>query len=443
MDVAASIAGLVSLGIQVTQALVDYYTAYKNHEAEVASTTKKLNRLLNMLKTLHAYLDGRKFKDDEKDLQATIESAVQDCKEYIHELKIICDKLVECDSAGGIRAKAALSARKLAYPFRKSTLHAIEEDVDDTASHVSLALQMLQLKGNDQIQDDVADNKALLGLIHAGQVSSEIRGWLRAPDVSINYNEACKKRHRGTGLWLTKSDAFSNWLVKPNSFLWLYGFAGCGKSVLCSTAIQHTLQHRRSNPRIGLAFFFFTFTDNDKQDTSAMLRALVLQLSNQCGDGYDHLSRLHKSYPNGMPPDQALIDCLRRLVQSFDETYLILDALDESPRNTHRVDLLRALADMRSWSEPGLHLLVTSRDEVDIRDVLHDHLGTLTEEKISLKNDGIDRDIASYISGALETDHRLRKWERYHDQIKQVLTERAKGVYVISLSLCVFMCLYV
>ncbi len=159
-----------------------------------------------------------------------------------------------------------------------------------------------------------------------------------------------------------------------------------------------------------------------------MLRALVLQLSGQLDDNHGILSRLHDSYRNATPPDQALMGTLRQLIQSFDDIYIILDALDESPREKHQGDLLQALVDLRTWSKPGLHLLVTSRDEPDIRDVLVDELGALQDEVISLKNDSVDSDIVSFISGSLKNDRRLRKWEKYHDQIEKALTERAKGV---------------
>ncbi|CAK7206123.1 hypothetical protein SEUCBS139899_008907 [Sporothrix eucalyptigena] len=72
MDAAHSIAGLVSLGIQVTQALDDCYTDYKDSNDNVASTMKKLDHFLSMIKSLRAYIDGRAFKDGDKDLFITI-----------------------------------------------------------------------------------------------------------------------------------------------------------------------------------------------------------------------------------------------------------------------------------------------------------------------------------------------------------------------------------
>jgi ankyrin repeat domain-containing protein 50 len=427
LSVAGSAAGIISIGIKATQYLVDYYSAYKIQKSDVAHTIKRLEHLLGVLETLRNQLANRKFRADEQDLRKNVEDSIQNCEECTHELQDEAVKFKD-NSEDGIRATARTAARRVAYPFRQSTLQKLEEDVDETISHLSLALQGLQVADIGNIRNDVEDTRALLDLIRASQISTAIREWLKAPDAAINYNEACKKRHPGTGLWFVKGSPFSAWLTKPNSFLWLNGFAGCGKSVLCSTAIQHAFRHRRSKPHVGIAFFFFTFNDDAKQDSSAMLRALVLQLSGQLNDNHGILSRLHDNYRNAMPPDQALLDCLHQLVRAFSDTYIILDALDESPRDKGRTDVLQALVDLRAWSEPGLHLLVTSRDEPDIRDMLHDELGALRDETIPLKNDSVDSDITSFISGSLKNDRRLRKWEKYHGQIGKALTEHANGV---------------
>lgn len=104
--------------------------------------------------------------------------------------------------------------------------------------------------------------------------------------------------------------------------------------------------------------------------------------------------------------------------------YILLDALDESPRDKHRGDMLQALVDLRAWSEPGLHLLVTSREETDIRD----ELDASREKTIPMRNVSIDRDITAFISDHLRNNRRLRKWEEHYDQIETALTERARGV---------------
>ena len=427
LSVAASVAGIISLGIQVTQSLIDFYEAYKGQKSDIANTAKKLENLLCVLESLRRQLTNRKFRADEQDLLETIEGSIEVCEENIHELQTKVDKYKD-SSGDGIRAAARTATRQLAYPFRHSTLLKLDADIDEIVSHLSLALQVLQQKDIGNVQDDIMDANAVLDLVRADQISSTIRDWLKAPNATDNYNEAVKKKHPGTGIWFVKGSSFSAWLAKPKSFLWLKGFAGCGKSVLCSTAIQYALRHRRSNPRIGIAFFFFTFSDDSKQDASAMLRALVLQLSSQLNDNYRILSQLHDSYRIATPPDYALADCLHQLVRAFEHVYIILDALDESPQNKHRRDMLQALVDIWAWSEPCLHLLVTSRDENDIRDVLRDEVYTSPDEIVSMKNDSVDSDIAAFVSKHLRDNRRLRKWEDCYERIETVLTERAKGV---------------
>ena len=427
MEVAAATAGFISLSIQITQTLLNFYSAYRSQRSDVTYTIKKLDHLLGVLEALSSQLRNRKFRADEQTLLESICSSIQNCEGWIEELQGETEKL-EGESRAGISAAARTAACRATYPFRQSTLQKLDEDIDEIVSHLSLALQLLELKDISYVQDDLEDTNALLDLVRADQVSSTINEWLKAPDVSGEYYRlAYEKWHPGTGLWFVKGASFSAWLANGQSFLWLNGFAGCGKSVLCSTAIRYTYRHQRSNPRAGVAFFLFAFNDDSKQDTSAMLRALVLQLSSQLNDNHSHLSRLHASYRNATPPNQALFDCLRQLVRAFDDVYILLDALDESPRDSHRRSVLQTVTDLRTWREFGLHILVTSRDETDIRD----ELDAAQHEDISLENDAVDCDIASFISKHLRDNRRLRKWDEHYDRIEAALTERAKGVYVL------------
>ncbi|CCF44198.1 vegetative incompatibility protein HET-E-1, partial [Colletotrichum higginsianum] len=248
-----------------------------------------------------------------------------------------------------------------------------------------------------------------------------IRDWLKAPDATVNFNDACTKKHPGTGLWFVKSGVFDTWIKERQSFLWLKGFAGCGKTVLSSTAIQYARRHRRSDPHIGLCFFYFTFNDEMKQDESAMLRALILQLSNQLKYTPRSLEDLHENHKNSTPPATDLLECLRQIVGMFGDVHIILDALDESPDPKFRRSMLGTLRRMRAW--PGLHLLVTSRDLPDISESLK-----ATQEQTIAMMENVDEDIAAFVTERLRDDEELQKLKKYHTRIEQVLTEKAQGV---------------
>ena len=425
LSVPASVAGLISLGITVSQSLVDFYTAYKDLDSDLTGTVKRLESLLEIFSYLGETVSNRKFQADERDLVKNIEASISECDKLIHELQDEWEKLSKT-SSGGVKAAIRLAGRRVTYPFRKSTLQKIDEDIDEIRANLSSALGVLQLKDNNTIQNDVADIKNLLDLVKTNQISSDLCGWLKAPDATIDHNSACLKKHPGTGLWLIEDPRFSEWLIEGNFILWLNGFAGSGKSVLCSTAIQSVLRHRRSDPRIGIAFFYFTFNDESKRDESGMLRALLLQLSTQLRDGHADLSRLYNSYQTSTAPSRVLIEYLRFLIERFNHVYIMLDALDESPRDGPRGHVLDALETMRGWDLQGLHLFVTSRDERDI----HEFFDLSTTQKVAMQNAGIDQDIASFISGRLNTDRNLQKWRKHHDKIQETLARRAKGVYV-------------
>ena len=283
---------------------------------------------------------------------------------------------------------------------------------------------MLQLNDTRRSQDNITEIKALLELVKTNQISSDLRDWLSAPDATVDYSAACMKKHPGTGMWLVKGSQFSKWLTEENSIMWLKGFAGSGKSVLCSTAIQSVLRHRGYDRNIGIAFFYFTFNDNSKQNELSMMRALLLQLSSQLQDGHADLTRLYESHKASTPPSLILLENLRRLVQRFRHMYILLDALDESPQTGPREDILKALETIRKWGLRNLHLFISSRDEQDIRE----SFDLPATQQVIMQNAGIDRDIADFISGRLREDRRLRKLLPYHDKIQETLTKGAKGV---------------
>ena len=423
ISVAGSVVGLTSLGIQITQVLVDFYKSYKDRDAELTGITERLEGLGEIFESLERILSNRNFKAEDRGLVDRIETSIKKCNDSIQELEEECQKFRRT-SSGGIKAVVKVAGRQATYPFRQSTLQKLDEDISEIRANLAFALEILQLNESQSLQDDTTEMKILLESIQANQISSYLCQWLKAPDAFFDHNAACAKKHPGTGTWLIKSPEFFKWLEEENSFLWLHGFAGSGKSVLCSTAIQSVLRKRGPDRRIGIAFLYFTFNDDSKKDESAMLRALLLQLSSQLEDGHVDLARLHESYKAGMPPSPVLLEYLRRLIKRFHHTYIFLDALDESPRSGMREHVLDALEVMHTWGVQYLHIFVTSRDEPDIRE----SLDILATQEVMMQNAGIDQDIADFVSSRLSTDRRLRRFLSYRDIIQETLARGAKGV---------------
>ncbi|KAJ6150552.1 hypothetical protein N7471_001751 [Penicillium samsonianum] len=424
LSIAAGIAGFLSLGIQVTQTLVDFYSAYKSRDNEVAKITQNIENLQSAFRSLEIEVQQRQIRADADELLQEVDKATQRCQEILQELQIECQKLYN-DSVPGFEGRVRVAGRRAAYPFRKSTMQKIDEDITTIRENLSFALSVLQLKSHSRIEDGISDVKALLERTNISQISDIIRVWLMAPDASVNHNNIYAKHHPSTGLWLVNNHQFTHWLIEHNSFLWLNGFAGCGKSVLCSIAIQHTFLKMQDTNAVGVAFFYFAFNDESKQNDHGMLRALLLQLSVQFQDGEKELKQLHASYNPRTPPLEALLGLLRTFLCQFQDSYIFLDALDESPRHYYREGVLRAIQAIRDWSLPSVHLLVTSRDLLDIRRSLIPY----NNQSISVRCSPINKDISAFVSHQLDNDLELQRWKVRHSEIEAKLIQGAQGVF--------------
>lgn len=127
---------------------------------------------------------------------------------------------------------------------------------------------------------------------------------------------------------------------------------------------------------------------------------------------------------------ERLLDCLRKIIRRFQNLFIFLDAIDENSFGDKRQEVLTVLGRIRNWDLPDLHVLVTSRDEPDIRTSLH---AAQHEEAVLGRNKEIDLDIGNYISSQLAVDPKLKRWKGYEARIQEAFIDRAQGVCVPTL----------
>ena len=227
ISVTGSVLGVISLGIQVTQSLVNFYNSYKIQNPDLAHTRHMLDSLLEIFQSLEKTLSDREFLADEQDLVKNIETSIKNCDDLIYEMQ---DEVQKFDKTSPEETIAIIkrAGRRATYPFRQSTLQKLDEDIKDVRANISSALDALQLQDYEKIQDYSIETKDLLDLVRTMSASFELRDWLKAPDAFIDHHTACAKKQPGSGVWLVKSDQFSRWLIEENSILWLNGLAGSG-----------------------------------------------------------------------------------------------------------------------------------------------------------------------------------------------------------------------
>ncbi|KAI7978765.1 hypothetical protein EIK77_006985 [Talaromyces pinophilus] len=211
---------------------------------------------------------------------------------------------------------------------------------------------------------------------------AKIKQWLAPPDPSMNHKNAMQQCYEGSGRWFIRNEQFINWKTQRNSFLWLYGIPGCGKTILSSTIIEYLA----STPSSPLLSFYFVFNDTSKQ-------TLEIQVH---------------------------------------EAWIVLDALDECcTRNGSSTEgILSWIRDLVHLDQKNVHLLVTSRPEQDIQTEFDEWTGS--ENRLRIQSNLIADDISAYIRARIKEDKGLMRWHLRRDvqeEIETTLTERADGMF--------------
>ena len=117
------------------------------------------------------------------------------------------------------------------------------------------------------------------------------------------------------------------------------------------------------------------------------------------------------------PSDNVLTKCLQEMLSLPDwrPIYLIMDALDESPTTpgipSARERVLQLLKELVDLGLPNLHIYVTSRTEIDIRNAIE----PLTSLRVSLHDQtGQREDIADYVKSIVYSnlDTNMKRWTK-------------------------------
>ncbi|KAH9960390.1 hypothetical protein BC827DRAFT_391007 [Russula dissimulans] len=306
--------------------------------------------------------------------------------------------------------------------------------VDDRVRAVDDKVAVVIHDGNEtrEVLQQTANN---VDQVRQSELQESIHKWFSPSDPSTNHNIACGTRHEGTTTWFFRGSIFQKWKT-TGSLLCIYGKPGSGKSVLCSAIIQD-IQAMREAGQASMAYFYFDFRNANKQRLHDLLRSVLIQLSAHSNSCYDILSRFYEAHEKGktQPSDTVLAKCLKEMFTLQDQhpTYLIMDALDECPDTlgipSDRERVLQFVKDLVELDLPNLRICVTSRPEVDIRDVLE----PLTSLRVSLHNEsGQKKDIVDYVKSIVYSDsERIMKRWKVEDKnlVIETLSERADGMF--------------
>jgi len=193
-------------------------------------------------------------------------------------------------------------------------------------------------------------------------------------------------------------------------------------SYLSSTIIEETISHCQTDPKLGVAYFYFDFGVKEKQLHQNLMRSLVTQLSIRSEKTPEALQELYsRSYEGVQQPNETGLEtALRFMLEEFTKTYIIIDALDEC---TDRKELLELIQAIHGWEMGEVQILVTSRRETDIEDALE----LLHADQVCIQSAQINGDIQLHIREQLQKIS--KRWPtQVQEEIEEMLMSGAHGM---------------
>jgi len=183
---------------------------------------------------------------------------------------------------------------------------------------------------------------------------------------------------------------------------------------------------------VTISMFYFDFRDRGKQELRHLLSSILVQLCGLSNKFSEILSVLYQNHNRGsrQPSEDVLMECLKSMLRLPGQgvLYLIIDALDECPNSsgypTSRKRVLDAIQALIELHLPHVHFCVTSRSEVDIRDVLD----RLANHNMALHDQaGQNQDVLNYINDFVLFDPSVRRWREEDRQLVIETLARKSG----------------
>ena len=453
LSIAAGVSGLISLAGEVTLTCYRYGCAVKHAPKEIQDLLNEITSLTGVLASVQALIDAhadqqRSTDDvppaDAKDKEDSdppppyelgapkvdlkrLEPPVADCRAVLGDLK---GKLQRASFEDDHRVRKAFKrfTWPLKQPETREMLHRLERD---KATFIS-ALTSTNVAVSVQVLDVVQDIRGALAIDRFERKLERQRAdmqrlykWLSPVNPAVAHRAAQHLHLEGTGEWLFRETAWTEWAEGKCDLLWLRGIPGAGKTVSLSVLLEHCFAELVGPSRM-LLYFYCDFREKDAQMSRVVLGTFICQLCSQLRDippeVFILLQRHSQDGREPAAPAQAELEfTLLELLKKCDSTTIVIDALDELQ---DRIPLVRFLAELPEASGKRVKVLASSRDAFYIREELS------RAKHGSIAIEASNKDVESFIATSVASNRRLQRLgPDLRDSIQSSLRSGAQGMF--------------
>lgn len=291
-------------------------------------------------------------------------------------LKSIEKALAKCENLYGQDVKNL--GKRLLWPFKEKEtndalqrLHRLRGLLANAVGiNSALALKRIELK-QESLAETVSHLSAAAEIQMDTAEDERIISWicpLLSDGAFASLDNALNRRLPGTGTWFLESDMYKQWISSNSpSGIWITGLPGSGKTILCSSIIEHVRQ--AASPDTPVMFFFCDHRDSQKQTLENFLMSILKQLLAVAPAALQQVKTIYKAnYQISDRPfnrdDYAPL--VRELLHDLEEYFLILDGLDESSEGESIADFLENIFTNAEGRGDRFHMIFSSRFDIGL-----------------------------------------------------------------------------
>lgn len=204
--------------------------------------------------------------------------------------------------------------------------------------------------------------------------------------------------------------------------------------------LEHITTNHGLNDKVGVVFAYFKYDLLESQQPSQVVSTFIKQLCWKKQQIPQYLLDFYHAYDRDarIPAFDKYKDNFFRLAKSFDQVFIVIDALDECKQEEQDeilnreqvINFIFDLTDGLNDELPCAKVFLTSRRETDIIDAFARHKTPTIQ--IEVKN--VTEDINAYVNDRVEDLVKAEKLKLKKSTLKEkivkILVANAEGMYV-------------
>jgi len=214
------------------------------------------------------------------------------------------------------------------------------------------------------------------------------------------------------------------WVGTGQQTLFCPGIPGAGKTMLTSIVVDELAARHGGDAKVGMAYVYLNFRRHDEQKPENLLASVLRQLVRNHPALPACLTALYDAHhgQRTRPSLQDISEAIEAVSDMNSRTFILVDALDESPASDRSKFLSRLLA---LQAQCGVNLFATSRLIPDITGKFGSALSV--EIRASVE------DVQRYLDGHMEElPSFVQRNKTLQEEIKAKISDAVDGMYVVE-----------